>query len=93
MKSAGQLLTEWIGKRFDGNQTRAAEHLGISEAYVSYLKDGDRAPGRELAITIQDETGIPVTAWPSKRLNKSHKRQRSQRLTAQGSQGVTANGR
>jgi plasmid maintenance system antidote protein VapI len=86
MKSAGQLLTEWIDKRFDGNQKNAAEYLEISEAYVSYLKDGERAPGRELAIRIQDETGIPVTAWPLRRVHKSSKRQRVQRVTSHVSQ-------
>ncbi len=92
MKSAGTLLTEWIEKRFDGNQRTAAEYLGISPAYISYLKDDERAPGRELAIRLQDETGISVTAWPSKRLDKSKKRRVSKRVVTQSSQVVNANG-
>lgn len=92
MKSAGQLLTEWIEKRFDGNQKTAAKYLGISPAYISYLKDDERAPGRDLAITIQDETGIAVTAWTSRRVNKSKKRRASHKLIAQSSHGVNANG-
>jgi plasmid maintenance system antidote protein VapI len=92
MVSAGQLFTEWIEKRFDGSQKKAAKFLHISEAYVSYLKDGVRAPGRDLAVAIQDATGIPVTAWPSSRVNKLKKRQKAQRLTAHVSQRVNANG-
>jgi plasmid maintenance system antidote protein VapI len=92
MKSPGQLLTQWIEKRFDGNQAAAADYLGISHAYISYLKDDARAPGRGLAIRIQDETGISVTAWPLPGLSKTKKRRAGRRAVAQSTQGVNANG-
>lgn len=61
-QSGAALLDEWIEKR-QYKQLQVAGLFGISEGFVSMLRRGLRAPGRDLAIAISDETGIPVGAW------------------------------
>lgn len=91
MLSAGEMFADWIERRFDGNQRKAAESLKISPAYVSYFKSNERAPGRDLAIRLQALTGIPVTAWTSTAVAKSTKKARKPRRNTKPSQGVNAN--
>lgn len=62
MQSGAALLAEWIEKR-EYQQTRVADLFGISEGYVSMLLSGERVPGRDKALFIEDLTGIPVKAW------------------------------
>lgn len=70
MPSGSVLLAEWVEKRGYERRADAAEVLGISEGYISLLLSGDRAPGRDKAVEIQDLTGIPVSAWSLRRDNK-----------------------
>ena len=90
MQSAGEMFADWIERRFDGNQRNAAKSLGISEAYVSYFKQNQRAPGRDLAIKLQELTGIPVTAWQSTAVHKSKKQATKRRKERPSSQGFNA---
>lgn len=91
MKSAGEMFADWIERRFDGNQVKAAKELGISPALTSYLKTNGRAPGRALAIRIQEATGIPVTAWASSPVHTSKKQAKKSKRLPKSSQGVNAN--
>jgi len=91
MQSAGEMFADWIERRFDGNQVKAAKALGISPALTSYLKSNGRAPGRALAIRIQEATGIPVTAWTSSPVHKPKKQAKKTRRQPKASQEVNAN--
>jgi len=46
-------------------QAELARRLGCSEAFVSYMVSGSRAPGRKLArrIAIATEGAVPMEAW------------------------------
>jgi transcriptional regulator with XRE-family HTH domain len=44
-----------------------AERLGISRSYVTLLASGDRQPALDLAIRIEEATGVPVASLVSER--------------------------
>lgn len=46
-----------------GGVTAAAHQLGVSPSTVSYLLDGKRNPGLELAFRIRELFGIRLEAW------------------------------
>jgi transcriptional regulator with XRE-family HTH domain len=50
-------------ERQDGTQNAAAERLEISAGHLSDLLSGRRTPSLRLALKIQSEYGVPVTAW------------------------------
>lgn len=40
-----------------------AEQLGVSQAYLSELMSGAKRPSLELAVRIEEATGLPVRSW------------------------------
>jgi transcriptional regulator with XRE-family HTH domain len=46
-------------------QAELADELGISRGYMSELANGDKSPGRELAVKIERVTrgAVPVASW------------------------------
>ncbi len=45
----------------------AAEQLGISGSSVYALRERTLIPGRDLAVRIEDLTGIPIRYWKKKK--------------------------
>lgn len=45
------------------DQRKGAQHLGIHFTTLNKLVSGKRLPGRQLAIDLQEKTGVPVVAW------------------------------
>ena len=62
MRTGAKQLAEWIRKRGD-KKAEVAELFGISAGYLSMFLSGERCPGRDVAVRIQDLSGIPVGAW------------------------------
>lgn len=46
-------------------QAELAKRLGVSCGYMSELVKGDKTPGLELAVKIEDATGgaVPARSW------------------------------
>jgi transcriptional regulator with XRE-family HTH domain len=44
-------------------QYELADLLEIDEAHVSQLLSGKRKPGLEIAVRIEDRTGVPAESW------------------------------
>jgi len=40
------------------------QRIGVSKPWAHQLLAGGKKPSLELAVKIQTEFGIPVTAWP-----------------------------
>lgn len=55
------------------NQADVARDFQWSEAYVSRVLSGHRRPGREVALFIEEKTGIPVSSWSDRALTKAGK--------------------
>ena len=70
MTSGRARLADWI-RRSGCTQTKAAEILGITTAYLSQLLSGVRTPGLTNAIKIEDITGIAVRSWELNPLSES----------------------
>ncbi len=70
MQSGAAQFSEWIEKR-GYKQLEVANLLGISEGFVSMIRSGVRAPGRNLADRISILTGIPMNAWSLSRDDKA----------------------
>lgn len=49
-----------------GGPSLAAGILDCSRYYIWLLSTGNRLPGRDLAVKISAEYGIPVSAWRKK---------------------------
>lgn len=43
-----------------------ADRLRVSVPYVHAIEKGDRRPGFELMVRIEEETGVPVSYWVDK---------------------------
>jgi transcriptional regulator with XRE-family HTH domain len=66
MKSGREQLQDWMDRRFGGvhgQQTQAADLLGIDRTYLSQLLAGKRQPGLTTAVSIERLTGIAIEAW------------------------------
>lgn len=50
----------------DKKALRAALRERVSATYAHYLADGQRAPGRALALQLEAELGIPVGWWDTR---------------------------
>jgi transcriptional regulator with XRE-family HTH domain len=84
MHAGMALLADWV-KRRGSTQHAAAQFLNISESLMSMFLSGGRRPGRDLAVRIQDATGIPVSAWvvkSSPRTKPTSKRRKSEAQTS-----------
>lgn len=57
---ARTLLGIWA--RAQGSRAAAGERLGCTGQHVRALLAG-QAPGRRLAISIEDTLGIPIRSW------------------------------
>lgn len=44
-------------------QYELARLIGVTDSYLSQLLSGRRKPGRDIAIRIEAQTGIPVQSW------------------------------
>ena len=68
IQTGAQQLLDWM-KRRGFSKMDAAAHFGWSLTFISKLVNGRRSPGLANAITIERETGIPVEAWLSGRMD------------------------
>lgn len=62
MSHGPKRLREWID-RSKITQRHAAELLKVHEVYLSQLLAGDRNPGLDTALRIEDVTGISARSW------------------------------
>lgn len=53
-------LTDWVNKQFDGNQTRAAKVLGVTQGHISAMMRGDRGPGLNTLILLRAQVGTSI---------------------------------
>jgi transcriptional regulator with XRE-family HTH domain len=65
-------LRAWID-RSHLTQRQVARLFGIHYTFVNQLLAGRRLPGRDVAVTIENETGIPVGAWVATAEDKTTK--------------------
>lgn len=47
------------------------QRIGVSKPWAHQLLAGGKKPSLELAVKLQSEFGIPVTAWPLPALDKA----------------------
>lgn len=69
-------LKKWRGGR---SYREAGEVLGCDASFVRYIEKKTRRPGRDLAIRLRDEAGIPVEAWPKSKKKSRHRKTASKR--------------
>lgn len=58
-----RVFEQWVKDNHDGNQTRAAKVLGITQSHVSALIKGIRGPGLDLLIKLRKRTSITIDQW------------------------------
>lgn len=63
------LLIAWIG-RAKQKQYEVAELLEIHEAHLSQILSGKRRPGLDIAVRIEDRTGIPAGSWSERKRSR-----------------------
>lgn len=59
MKQRYRTLDDYFDQTGEA-QTELARRLGISDAYMHYLRSGERQPSLPLALRIHEETGVPI---------------------------------
>jgi len=57
-----RLLTEWF-ERTRLTQGEAAARIGIHRVHLNQFLTGERRPGLDAAILIEERTGVPIRAW------------------------------
>jgi transcriptional regulator with XRE-family HTH domain len=55
-------LRTWLA-RSRLTQGEAAAHIGLHRVHLNQILTGERRPGLDLAILLEETTGIPVRAW------------------------------
>jgi hypothetical protein len=50
-------LGAWVEKVCEGNQTRAAKMLGVSQGHISAMMLGTRGPGLNALLALREQTG------------------------------------
>lgn len=65
------MLRAWMQRTGHTKQRDVADLFGVHESYISLFLNYGRAPGRDLAVKIEQMTGIPVRAWMSSALDDS----------------------
>lgn len=60
--SGRTLLTRWI-LRGRMTQAEAAKYIGLSRVQLNQYLNTDKKPGLEMAVRIEDATGIGVRSW------------------------------
>lgn len=83
----GSLQLKAWQKRGNMNQREAAQKLQVHFTTYNQFLTGRRVPGRDLAVFIQEQTGIPVGAWTPTRVGKSKNRAPQQARPVQYLQG------
>jgi predicted transcriptional regulator len=58
LDSFARALALWVRESCDGNQTRAAKLLGVSQGHISAMILGTRGPGLNAILALRDRTGI-----------------------------------
>lgn len=86
MEAGRKQLRDWMRRR-QLNGREAAKLLGFHYTLLSNYVTGKRFPGRDNAVAIERETGIPVEAWsptlegktyvPKTRRGRKQRRQRT----------------
>jgi predicted transcriptional regulator len=72
-------LTQWVAESCDGNQSRAARVLGVSQGHVSAMMSGDRGPGLNAILALREQTGksldelLGVGPPPAEQLTERYK--------------------
>lgn len=61
MKSGRERLAAWVDR--SGTQREAAEILGVHPVVLNQWLSGQRTPGLENAVMIEQATGISVESW------------------------------
>lgn len=89
MQHGSQQLAQWID-RSKLSQTAAAEKLGVHKTTLNKILKGTRLPGRQIATTIRDTTGIPLDAWVPTRVGGRRKTDRPNYRNRSNWQGATA---
>lgn len=59
-EAARAFLRRFVDERFDGNHTRAATALGVSQAYVSDLLSGAKGAGSKILLALAEKTGVSL---------------------------------
>jgi transcriptional regulator with XRE-family HTH domain len=62
--SARELLARWL-VRGRMTQAEAAEQIGLSRVQLNQYLQGEKRPSLEMAIRIEDATGISIRSWLS----------------------------
>jgi len=86
MKTGREQLISWL-ERTRHNQSELAEILRISRPVLSKFVKGHRRPTLELAVKIQDTTGVPVESWVL-HVRGTSTRRRKQAIVASAVSGV-----
>ena len=55
-------LRAWM-ERSQINQRQCARLLGVSDVYISQMLNGLRIPSLEMAVNIEQHTGIQEESW------------------------------
>lgn len=66
-------LTDWLRRR-GLSQGDAAKEIGIHRVHLNQFLTGERRPGLDTAILLEERTGIPVRAWRRSRPLQERKR-------------------
>ncbi len=90
MEHGASQLADWVARKFDGNQSHAANYLRLHKSVLNKILKRTRLPGRQTATLLRDEAGIPLDAWVPTRVGKRQKPQQPQGRKAQHWQGATA---
>jgi transcriptional regulator with XRE-family HTH domain len=69
-RTALDRLREYRAKHYDKAYEMAAE-IHITEAQLSQILNGKRRPGLDIAVRIEDVTGIPARSWVDSPVGKS----------------------
>lgn len=90
MEHGSTQLADWIRRKFDGNQSQAANYLGLHKSVLNKILKRTRLPGRQTATQFRDEAGIPLDAWVPTRVGKRKKPQQGQGRNSQQWQAANA---
>ena len=70
MISGRKRLRQWLD-RSKLRQSEAAKTLGVHQVVLSLWLSGKRRPGRENALLLERETGIPVESWSLRHVSET----------------------
>jgi transcriptional regulator with XRE-family HTH domain len=88
-RTALDRLREYREKHYAKGYEMAAD-LRITEAQLSQLLGGKRRPGLDVAVRIEDATGIPARSWADMRVSKVKRTNKDKALSAPVSDTLTA---